>query len=233
VHLAVAVATFSQLLQGSAAISAGDWLLATASFLVGALTVAASLFIAKWQQSAGERNRMNQQRRMELRSQVEASRQEVLDRQESWRREYEEIRELLNDLSDRVHDVWSRGPVDSDALQSAGFDRLERLAEQLADRGPASLSDPLLRVGRAVHQLRETGLPSDADVLAEYRRAAAFGSDHLILREMAELAPHPLCCQAIAQYKAAETLSGVVTKCREVLRAEWFGGPPRSQASPG
>jgi hypothetical protein len=50
---------------------------------------------------------------------------------------------------------------------------------------------------------------------------------------MAELAPHRLCCRAIVQYKAAETLSDVVTECRDVLRAEWFGGPPRTQAGPG
>jgi hypothetical protein len=181
-----------------------QWLTFAGGLVIGALTIVASVAIARWQRVTQLRDRAAARQLERQREREREEHDEKIAGREKWQPEYQEIRQCLDDGEKLAYSVLDNGPctlAELEALDRAAFAIRSKI---LAQRGIERLRDPLLGLAGRAEELRQHAMPDEvaADRLpdgVQYRT---------LLRE------------AILQDRAATCLAADIRAARQVLREE-------------
>jgi hypothetical protein len=193
-----------------------------AILIVDTLALIAAVVIAVWQHRV-----LGRYRRAERESQAQQAEQEHLqqtrrDRRESWEPVFRETDETLKSLEDIESEVRAQGPLDHDFIDQAELGRIQRHLDNISDRCPETLRDPVRAVAAAAARLRNVLVLSDAEVIDEYAKALA-GSPPCELPP--ELRATAIGARAVEQYRAAVHLHEVISAAWKAVHTERGGEP--------
>jgi len=191
----------------------GILLVSIGIFLVSILTVLVTVGIAASQRRDLRRYRRTEQEAKEKSDKKEGERRARLARRESWEPVFREMQGTLTKIEDIESEVRQQGPLTRKAIDVVELGRLQRRLENVAERCPEALGDPLRNVANAIASLRSIDILSDAEVIEKYTDALT--GDHPG-NLPPEIWPSALGSRAIEQYKAAAALH---TKIHEALQA--------------
>lgn len=193
--------------------------------LIGSwLAIVVSAGIAIWQYQVGKHYRQADQKQRALDAELERQRHEIeLRRQDkqaksgSWELVFTQIREVLTKLEEIESEVRQDGPRDRDTIDRNELGRMKRLLENLSDRCPDSLSDPLRAVASATADFQSVTVISDECATSEYAQAIAGipAGDPL-----PEIKASTFGILAVRQYQKALALHDVIVRAWKAINSE-------------
>jgi len=191
-----------------------------AILIVGIIGIVAAVGIAVWQH-----RELSHYRRADRELETQHAEQESLRRarrarRDSWEPGFTEIQELLIKLEDIESEAREQGPLSHDVIDAADLGRLQRRLENVSERCPDTLHDPLLAVAMVVAKFRRVIIKSDTEVTDEYASAvASTPPGDPAPRVMADA----LGAKAIEQDRAAVDLHHAIGKSWEAVQTERGG----------
>lgn len=188
--------------------------------IVSALTVFVTLGVAFWQHRDLRRYRRTEQESKEESAKEERERQARRARRESWEPVFKETQETLTRLEDIESEVRQQGPLTRKAIDAAELGRLQRRLQNVAERCPEALRDPLRDVAKATAWLRGVDILSDTEVIEKYTDALTGGHPGDLAPEIWASA---LGARAIEQYKTAVALHAAIHEAWDAVHTERGG----------
>jgi hypothetical protein len=198
-----------------------------AILIVSTLAVMAAVGIAIWQHRDLRRYRKVDQAFETQRAEQENLRQVRRTRRDSWEPVFKEIQELLIKLEDIESEARDQGPLDRETIDIADLGWMQRRLENVSDRCPDMLRDPLRAVAMAVARLRSVIIIPDVDVTHEYEKALTSTPPSNLPQGITASA---LGARAIEQYRAAVDLHCAIGGAWNTVHTE-RGGDLSMEAS--
>lgn len=185
-----------------------------------ALPLVTAVGIGTWQYLDLRRYRQTDRRAEAERIEQEQLRQALRDDRASWERAFRDAEKLLMRLQDFESEVRAQGPVDSNSVSQAGLKRIHWQLENVADRCPETIQDPLRTVASRVAALSSVVFPSDAEVIDDYAQALA-GTPARAIPE--GVMASQLGARAVEQYRAAVDLHEAIAAAWKAIHTERGG----------
>ena len=192
------------------------------ALLTIALPLATAIGIAFWQYRILRRYRQADRQAEAERIKQEQLQQARRDSRASWEPAFRNADEILRELEDIESEVRAQGPVDPDFVNQAGLKRIQWRLENVADRCPDTIHDPLRTVAMRVATLSGIVVPSDTEVTDGYTKALTGPPPNTIPQG---IMASQLGARAVEQYRAAVDLHEAIAAAWKAIHTERGGEP--------